>query len=782
MTGGNAAGDGWRTVVTATLIALAIAVTSAVALAQSTAVPTAAPSPPAVVDPAPAGTVATAPASVGPAVPPQPAEPRAAKVYATLDEFCARCHQTGRLKIPAPARPVANILALDEVALEPALVKPGIPDASALYTVLLRQHPALDLEALPGGDAIQAMRDWILDLPETTGRCTSAAPGRLAATEQAVTAALAAVPEDKRREIRFITLGHLVDACLAPATLDGYRQAITKVVNTLSWGPEPLRLPAIDPAGTILQLDLARLGWVAAHWDKLIQAYPYATLASSRLGDDIRKTTGTTTPLVRGDWLAHAALATPLYPRLLGLPGRMANLQRILNIDIEANILSAKARRGALGVSTITRANRLVERHPTSIGSLWLAYDFATDQGRQNLQNYPFGPVATAIVKVPFKHDGTRALFTLPNGFFAYSLNDARGDRLDASPESVDRDELPWAGPQVNGASCMSCHRTGPHGIKDSLRAKTEADAGLPANLREQILQLYAPQAELDSLIAEDQERYASAQRKAGIDPDLMLAGLEPVAALAREYTREVGLVRLAAEIGLSEAQTLGRLAALPAELMHSARRVSSATATRAEADRILIRLAPDAGPANATLVVAKDVESRGDFELLLWSRSQIYEAGQLATFHARANQACYLTLINLDRTGQATVLFPNEFEQNNLLAADTDLTLPAEGAAYQFRLRDKGRETLIGICQTVSKAPDGVQHDFERQRFTMLGDWRAHLGQVITPSARTTVEPSRPRPPRRGRGRPTPVAEPRSDARTGPDVQARTAIVYDVR
>jgi Domain of unknown function (DUF4384) len=350
-------------------------------------------------------------------------------------------------------------------------------------------------------------------------------------------------------------------------------------------------------------------------------------------------------------------------------------------------------------------------------------------------------------------------------------------------PDAHVRDELTWAGPAANGASCMACHRSGPHGVTDIVRAQTETDTAAPRELRDQILALYPPQAEMDSLVAEDQERYAAAQLKAGIDPLLLINGLEPVAALAREHTRDVGLQRLAAEAELTASETRSRLAALPDELFAPARRILATTASRAEADRILLRLAPDAGGTEAAVVVAAELPPRPELELLLWSKSDAYEAGQLASFHARSNQNCYLTLISLDRSGQATVVFPNEFEQSNLLVAGKDMMLPAADASYQFRLRDKGRETLVGICHTSARPPDGIQHDFERQRFTMLGDWRAHMGQIPLPVTKTQSQgdPVKPRSARRSRGRQA-ASDSAQEQRNAVEQQVRTAITYDIR
>ncbi len=727
-------------------------------------------------------------------VPKPPADPRAAKAYAVFDTYCARCHQTGRLKGPSPAHPIANILALDDIARQPSLVQPRLPDGSALYTIMLRRHATLDLDREPQADAVQAVRDWIQDLPPDVGRCAQQQPITQTVVNKAIAADLATMPADKAKDIRYVSLTHLHNACTPQLVMAHYRQAVTKIINSLSWAPEPVRPETIDGADTILKLDLAEIGWVSAHWEKLVAASPYAGLASASLSDTERRRTGTTMPVVRADWLAHAAMTAPLYPALLGLPGRHVNLQRILNIDVEANIKSGAARRAGQQSSAVTRGNRLVERHPTRTGSLWMTYDFATSDARQNLAANPLGPSAGGMVKVPFKHDGTKSLYTLPNGFFAYSLNDMRGDRIDQSPDTIERDETLWGGPVGNGGPCMACHRVGPVGVIDSVRAQVEADTAAPKELRDAILGLYAEQSEMTNLISEDQERYATSQRRVGIDPDALVNGLEPVAALASEYTRPVGFDRLAAELGTPLADVQAKLAGLPVELQLSIRRLKLAVASRTEADRILVRLGMDAGTGGRTTVVLDAPEQRSELELLIWMSAEAYAVGDLATIFARASQNCYLTLVSIDEANRATVLFPNEFEQNNLLQAGKEFRLPGEAAPYQFRLKVRGRETVAGMCSTVAKSVDGIAHDFERQRFTMLGDWRAFLGQVSTEGTRPLLSAAdAPRAPQQKRGRakqapPAATPEPKLDGmkpdagKANGDVQARAAIAYDVR
>jgi len=702
-------------------------------------------------------------------VPPLPTEARAAKAYAALDIHCARCHQSGRLIIPAPAQPLANILALDEIARQPTILQPGVPDASSLYTIMIRHHPAVDLQPAPPAEAVQAVRDWIQVLavhdssscPKPIGR------GRVNA---AIAASVAAAPREKLENLRFVSLTHLYNACVAPAALERFRQAIGEVVNSLTWATEPVRLEPIDEALTVMKVDLAEIGWTAAQWEALVAGYPYAGFSSAGLPDAELRRMGTLVPVVRGDWFAHAAMTPPLYSTLLGLPSAHVQLQRRLNVHMEASA----ARGVGVSKSAVTRGPRLIERHPTRTGSLWLAYDFATGEAWPEVIGNPLAPSSRTDIKSAKKHDGMKSLFTLPNGFFAYSLFDARGDRVDHSPAAIEREETLWAGPVTSGASCMACHKSGPIVPRDAARARGGANG--PDDT--------VPDSNFDmaDLIAEDQARYEQARRSAGIDPVGLVNGLEPVAARALEYTRDVDLDRLAAEAHLPLAELQRKLQALPVELQLSVRRLKLATASRAEVDRILARLAPDSGGAGGPMVVVESPSDQSEeLELLIWPSSDSYAVGDEAAFFARSSQDCHLTLINVDAANRATVLFPNEFEPNNLLPAGEELRLPAETGPYRFRMMTRGRETLVGTCSTVAKSTDGIVHDFERQRFTALGDWRAHLDRALSGEKRDNVSATPPpRAKRRDRGRPAPPAT-KADAKTV-DVQARAAIAYEVR
>lgn len=100
------------------------------------------------------------------------------------------------------------------------------------------------------------------------------------------------------------------------------------------------------------------------------------------------------------------------------------------------------------------------------------------------------------------------------------------------------------------------------------------------------------------------------------------------------------------------------------------------------------------------------------------------YKTGDLMTIAVVVDTACNLTLVSIDGDGFATVVFPNEFEPNNAMTAGVPLTIPRIGAAYQLRAKRPGTETLLGICTPPGMRPRGISADYERYRFTLLGEW----------------------------------------------------------
>lgn len=245
--------------------------------------------------------------------------------------------------------------------------------------------------------------------------------------------------------------------------------------------------------------------------------------------------------------------------------------------------------------------------------------------------------------------------------------------------------------------------------------------------------------------------------------------------ALASNWLRGGTLQRLAAELWVGTDTLAQRLASPPSQLQIATHRLLAGDVLdRAELEALTNFLSGRPPRISA---------ASGPLRIGLWADKRTYRAGDTAVFYVGTNRDCFLTLINVDRAGRATVLFPNELQPDNRIAAGATVQVPGPAAAYRFRFKDAGREKIVAICSQTHKAPEGVAHDFERLRFTVLGDWQLFLREppemkeARRDDAATDVPRPQPRQ-RRSRGA-APKVEP---AGFTADIQTRTAIAIDIR
>lgn len=702
--------------------------------------PPAATEPPAAVAPPPR----PAPQAQPPMGP--PSDPRLAQVYAVFESHCAQCHQTGRLTRPAPAGGLANILDLNQIAREPHLVARGQPDSSRLYQTLLDRHRPVDLgpeSKWLAADDIQRVRTWIEELPKERAACVSGPRTSEPELAAAIDEALRAAGESEAQEMRFVSLNHLAAACATAGEMEAYRQGVAKLLNSLSWGSRPVALTPVGEARTLLAFKLSDIGWIDEHWNALARAEPpgIALDLSGRL-----TAPGANSRPIRGDWLAWTASQPGFYAELLGLPSTLEETALLLGIKREPEPGGPRAMRTGLKVSAVTRGPRVIERHQAEQRRLWLAYEFIDGLGDRDIHERPLGGIRGAPERAQFRADGERLIFTLPNGFLGFGVLDADGRRIDQLPQRLEVDAARSLGPTVAGLSCMGCHTTGVKPAIDTVRAHVASDKFSGSrDVKDMVLAVYDTANEWARVFDEDAYRYRRALIQAGVDPDLSVHGLELVAALARRYVLDADLAVAAAEAGLTPDEFDRKLAAAEFPDRTLVMRLRQAMLPRAEINSLLaaVRAAPpkggDGGLAGAAPRLAQGLK------LALWTDRPTYKAGELMTIHARPTAPCHLTVISVDAAGKATVLFPSEFEPDNLVTPEAPLTLPAEKAPYQFRFKDRGAETIIATCQTVARFPAGIEPDYERQRFTVLGSYE----NFIRTSYGLDWEPQRPAAPR---------------------------------
>jgi hypothetical protein len=673
-----------------------------------------------------------------PAAPPPPAPNgvAATKAYAVLQRACAGCHQAPRADRTPAAGGLGNILDLSALSREPSLVRPGIPDDSRLYTRALERHIPLDIFSGSNADDlapndVEALRDWIKDLPRGDGTC----PGRTHMDASEIAGLMTSWLEQAgpgAKGTRFVSLADLYNSCASDKELAGYREAVSKLLNSLSWAPLPAQVETIGDKLALLAFRLEDIGWVPAHWDKLAAREP--TGGALATPAQVTALTGSRHAVVRAAWLASAALTPAMSAELLGLPQRLPDLERLVGKSPQG---AASGMRIGVERSTESGLPRIIERFATGNGALWVATDLKAGTNARDVAAAPAGkadPVAPAAVY-------RRVAFTLPNGFLGFATFDAEGRRVTAT-----------GGGAHSAGQCLTCHSGGL--------------VPLPANA--------LPSS---SLFDDDMFRYRRALVQAGVDPDRLPGGTEMVAALAQRYERPLDLARIAGETASDLAALTARLQSIGGTAQQAARRLLQGLLARPEAEALLAELGPGAMAArsDASPVPSVVAEPSKSIEIGLWSDATVKRAGDLVSFNVLSNADCHLTLISIDTAGRATVIFPSEFEPDNAIRAGQQIRIPSERAPYQLRVSNKGTETAVALCTAREKFPDRIVPDYEHQRFTVLGNWRAFLrgeGVEVSDAVKAATRSAR------RRGRPA-RQEPKQEAQQAapPQPAARAAI-----
>ncbi|NNE25161.1 MAG: DUF4384 domain-containing protein [Rhizobiales bacterium] len=679
------------------------------------------------------------------------------KAYAALDKHCARCHQDGKLEDRAKsASGFGNVLHLADIAKNTSLVVPGNPDNSELVKQIASGNMPYDIKdgsnifaPTPKDDEVAAIRTWIVSLADK-GKLACGARKFISNEDivNTIAADMEAQPEHRVATTRYVTLTHLYNACAEDKEMNVYRQAVIKLVNSLSRQSDVVRLSTsiADEAKTILRINLLDVGWTSNDWEKLASTYPYAVKPDMRRFDFVSSQMSTKVPFLRGDWLAFTASRPPVYHDLLRLPATYGELQKNLDVDVADNIAKFLAKRSGFQRSFVSQNNRLIERHTISTGYFWTSYDFAGNKGTQSLFEHPLGPSGDSA----FKHDGGETLFSLPNGFNAYYLYTAAGERLDKGPTEIVRDIDRKDLAVTNGISCFGCHDQGIRLAKDDIRKHVIDNRNFPKRVREAVEAMYPPQKEMDELLAKDAERFKNAMLKADLDPSLKLGGIEIIGALSKQYENNLDLRQVASEFGLSpenlqkaagqvggDAQTLVRRLEQQGYVPRDNLEGTFAGLVPSLSDDDPIFVASPSEPAKQVAKVnSGDNKAAGAPGLSIVADKSAYAVNDLPVFTVRTDKECYLTLINVDGTGTGTVIYPNKFQQQNVIKAGQNFKFPSVDAPFQFRFKDPGTETVIALCNANQGRVDTIAHDFSKKQFTELGNYEKFVTRAIVVEA----------------------------------------------
>ena len=470
----------------------------------------------------------------------------AQQTYAIFEQSCLTCHGEHGAFTEA-------IIINHTSLLETGAVVPKRPGASELYKRLVEKRVE---KRMPLGQpslspaAINTIRQWILagapnwETPEHD--VSFITPKEMLEPIEKHVNAL--TPFD-RGYARYFTLTHLYNAGETVEALHAYQRALSKLVNSLSWGRVVKPPEAIDPEETIFYIDLRDYEWEIGtnRWTQIEKVYPYrvefnapAQAHLRKKLTNLREQMDCEVPFVHVDWFLAMASLPPLYHDILGLPRTDSELEARLEVNVVENLLNAAGRRvwrAGFNDSGVSNHNRVVERHVSRYGAYWKSYDFAGSVGKQNIFTHPLS----------FTHDGGENIFNLPNGLQAYYLADAGGNRLDSAPIKIVRN-LAASDPTVrNGLSCIGCHTEGMKAFEDQVRAVVQRSPNPPFN-KQRALSLYTDPATMNRLIAEDTKRYREALEAAGG----VFGGIEPIQRFHEAFHRPLDASHAAATVGLT--------------------------------------------------------------------------------------------------------------------------------------------------------------------------------------------------------------------------------------
>ncbi len=481
----------------------------------------------------------------------------AQEAYAIFENSCNDCHGEG-------GSYTEQLLMEYPAVINDGHVIPGYPLNSELYKRLLGptenglQMP-FNSDPLPQ-EQIETIRQWILagapdwNVVPILDRNFITTESMLDSIQQHLDRL---APFD-RPYARYFTLTHLYNAGEFAETLVDYQNALSKLVNSLSWGSNVVNPEPIDTEETIFYIDLRPYLWEQGtnRWTQIEEVYPYSlnlTLETEtgllRKLTNLREIMECSVPFVHVDWFLATASLPPLYNDILGLPESDRALEAELGVDVAANLQTAPGirvwRAGFDGkASGVSRHNRVVERHTSDHGAYWKSYDFAGVVGTQNIFNYP----------LTFTHDGGEIIFNLPNGLQAYFLVDANGNRLDVAPTEIVSNPAANDPAVRNGLSCIGCHTEGMKTFEDTVRGVLEANANLPG--RDHALRLYVEKDVMDELVNQDTELYRVALEKTGGN----IKDIEPVHRFHEVFQGPVDAAHAAAAVGFQTADFLEKI------------------------------------------------------------------------------------------------------------------------------------------------------------------------------------------------------------------------------
>src|SRR5436190_21292170 len=220
--------------------------------------------------------------------------PLAGKAQAILEKYCHQCHGKSGTR---PKGGFGYVLDREQLVGR-GLVMPGKPADSELYKKVDAREMPPGKAPRPEAAEVAILRDWIAAGAPAFARV--ARPAVVADIPRLIQQDLETFSPRQRRFLRYASFSHLLEAGRSVADLDVAGQALSKLLNSLSWHARVTRPAAIDPGRTVFRIDLRDYRWTTRAWDRLAAVYPYRQRLSSDAARACAEETGSELFLLRG--------------------------------------------------------------------------------------------------------------------------------------------------------------------------------------------------------------------------------------------------------------------------------------------------------------------------------------------------------------------------------------------------------------------------------------------------------------------------------------------------
>lgn len=88
--------------------------------------------------------------------------------------------------------------------------------------------------------------------------------------------------------------------------------------------------------------------------------------------------------------------------------------------------------------------------------------------------------------------------------------------------------------------------------------------------------------------------------------------------------------------------------------------------------------------------------------ELSVDREDATYKIGEAVVITFKTNRDCRLTLFNIGTSGKVHIIFPNEYQKDNFVKANTVYSIPPKGANFVFRVQGPAGEDVIKAIATL--------------------------------------------------------------------------------